>query len=373
MFRILSTLLAFALSLSTYAIGYVFQSGRGISTVWNSTDMIGVFPKSSTQTRFDVRSVNSSDNHISSFTGYGISLKNNMTYCALSPYSSEYYRNDNISTALPITFPTLTQTANGDISHIAPSDLMTASVTTTSENTATFNFSHLCQIVRLDVMVPEDVTFTGVTMFSTKGTFTQSGTLNIETLGIVPSSTSSMLSMTLNNISVTRGNKLTVYTIFLPTDMTGGSITATFSTTSGKSYTCTFGGKNFTAGKVYNIGRTLQLSSASARARVADAPLSEVGESQEARQRVAGVVTYPDAVTTDFTLALNDVSYDPLPPLTGDADNNETVNNDDITATARHIMGNTPVNFNATAADANKDGQINVGDLTKMSNIKNKK
>lgn len=373
MFRILFTLLAFALSLSTYAVGYVFQFGRGISAVWNTTDMIGIFAEGSTQSKFAVNSVNYSNNHQASFNGYGIRLNNNRKYFGISPYNTEYYQNDDISTALPLSFPTLTQTANDDISHIAPSDLMTASVTTTSENTATFNFSHLCNIVRLSVLVPEDVTFTGVTMFSTRGTFIQNATLNLEMPSIVPSSTSSTLSMALDNICVTRGSKLTVYLIFLPTNMTGGNITATFSTTSGKTYACNFEGRNFTAGNVYNIGRTLQASSATARERIAIPPLSEESESHEARQRVVGVVTYPDAVTTDFALALNDETYDALPLLKGDADNNDKVNNNDITATARHIMGNTPVNFNATAADANSDGKINVGDLTRMSNIINKK
>ena len=379
MLRFTLAIIATILTLSTYAIGYTYQAASGIKTTWATTDMIGVFAENDTQLRFDVSSINTSDNHKATFNGYGISLKNSRRYFALSPYSQDYYQHDNISTALPISFPTLTQTSNGSISHIAPMDLMAASVTTTTENKATFNFNHLCSIIRLEVKVPENATFNSVTLASTKGTFLINGTLNLETLNTTPTKTSSTLDMTLNNIYVSRGSNITVYLITMPTDMTGGTITATFTATDGRAFDCSFEGRKLNAAKVYNIGRTLfQTTSAQSKQQTPDTPDTPGADEtatakQETPRNATGVVTYPDGIITDFAIALNDISYAPLPPLTGDADGNGMVNNGDIMATANHITGSTPTGFNATAADANNDGEINVGDLTKISNIINKK
>ena len=53
----------------------------------------------------------------------------------------------------------------------------------------------------------------------------------------------------------------------------------------------------------------------------------------------------------------------------GDANADGIIDVADITAIAGYILGNTPHNFNPTAADANQDGVIDVGDITKTAAI----
>ena len=55
--------------------------------------------------------------------------------------------------------------------------------------------------------------------------------------------------------------------------------------------------------------------------------------------------------------------------ILGDANRDTQVNVGDFTATAHHILGNTPTQFNSKAADANQDYRIDVGDLTAIAHL----
>ena len=55
--------------------------------------------------------------------------------------------------------------------------------------------------------------------------------------------------------------------------------------------------------------------------------------------------------------------------LLGDANRDTYVDVADFTATAHHILGNTPESFNAKAANANEDDIIDVGDLTAIAHL----
>ena len=53
----------------------------------------------------------------------------------------------------------------------------------------------------------------------------------------------------------------------------------------------------------------------------------------------------------------------------GDANNSGAVNVADIVAVTNHIHGNTPEEFNATAADVNGSGSITVADIVGITNL----
>ena len=55
--------------------------------------------------------------------------------------------------------------------------------------------------------------------------------------------------------------------------------------------------------------------------------------------------------------------------ILGDANTDKRVDVGDYTATAHHILGNTPNPFNKKAANANQDNAIDVGDLTAIAHI----
>ena len=55
--------------------------------------------------------------------------------------------------------------------------------------------------------------------------------------------------------------------------------------------------------------------------------------------------------------------------ISGDADGDGTIDVNDITCVAAHILGRNPANFNAAAADADGDGTIDVNDITVIAGM----
>ena len=55
--------------------------------------------------------------------------------------------------------------------------------------------------------------------------------------------------------------------------------------------------------------------------------------------------------------------------ITGDVNNDGTVDISDYIGVANHILGNTPAGFNETAADVNNDGSIDISDYIGVANI----
>lgn len=350
---------------------YTFKANYGIVTTWTAGDKIGIFAESSRQTGYDIKTINASDAHqATAASSNGTGLKGSKRYFALSPYNYNYYVDDNISTALPIAYPTLTQQSNGSTTHLASSNLMVAQTTTTSSGTAAFNFTPLGVVLRINAMVPKTATFNRAEITASRGNIMSKGTLNLETRTVTPSVQSATATMMLSNISVQKGQMLTVYFILPATNLAGGDITATFTTTSNEAYSCTFSGMAMQAGRLYNIGRTLHAAIAGAKQE--DMPAPDRQPSPMAKiAKVAGDLYNPTCITSDFTIALNDEQYDPLPPeyILGDANGDGKVNVRDITAIMAYFTGKTPASFNRDAADANKDGVINKNDITHITNI----
>lgn len=369
MLRTITFILTLLTALGASATGYTYRSGYGMTTAWMNTDMVGVYAANSTQIRFDVQNI-TSDTHRAYLYGHGTGLRNNTRYFSLYPYSYEYYLYDYISTQLPVSYPTLTQTRNDDASHIAPSDYMAAEVLTTSANAATFSYSHLGVVLRINALVPKTATFNRAEITASRGNIMSKGTLNLETRTVTPLVQSATATMMLSNISVQKGQMLTVYFILPATNLAGGDITATFITTSNEAYSCTFSGMAMQAGRLYNIGRTLHAATAGAKQQ--DMSASDHQPSPMAKvAKVAGDLYNPTCITSDFTIALNDEQYDPLPPeyILGDANGDGKVNVRDITAITAYFTGKAPASFNRDAADANKDGVINKNDITHITNI----
>lgn len=349
-------------ALYAYSTDYVYKAGYGIASTWRTEDAIGIFPVQSSETYFGINSVNSTDSHLATCYGYGVGLTSGKKYYALSPFVDSYYMNGNVSTALPLSYPTLKQSKNNDMTHIAKSDYMIADVTASSSTT--FSFDHLGYMLRLSVKTQDAETFTGAELQTSKGAFMNKGTLNIEERRLTVEESSSVVGLTLDNIYVSRGGQLTVYFVLPATDMSSGKITATFKTASGNTYTCSFDGKKYEAGKLYNVERTL--SQGGTYRMVQTFQQSQELTTRQSKQRKASAsVTYSNCQIKDFILASNDISY----YIIGDANSDGKVSISDIVTTVKYINGITPTKFNKDAVDFNKDGIVNKTDLPKLENL----
>lgn len=368
------TLTAIILALNAVAIGYVFNAGSGLSCSWESNDAVGVFPLNDIQTRFFVQGISSTDNSQAKLTATGLTLKGLTKYNSLYPYSSSYYANDNVSTVLPISYNNLTQSGNDNASHLSTSDFMVAGTTTANDGSGAFSYTHLGAVLRLSLMTPDDALFSEATLEVSQSAFMKTGILNLDNKTLTKSTFDNKISLNINSISVKRGQLLTLYFIIPATNLSSALNTVTLKTTDRRAYSCTFNCQNYVANRVYNIGRTLVRSNAvpytRERSMMNIEPVEERDLNARSRAMSTGMLGCTAAA---FALALNDVSYSPLPPIPGDANGDDKLDESDITTIEQYIIGKSPARFVKEAADANSDGQVNVGDITVITNIlKNK-
>lgn len=372
--KILTTLTAILLALNAVAIDYVFSAGSGLLCSWGANDAVGVFAVNDTQIRFFVQNISSTDKSQAQLRVSGMSLNGQTKYNSLYPYSSIYYANDNVSTALPLSYPDLTQSENGNASHLSVCDFMTAGITTANDGGGTFRYTHLGAVLRLSLMTPDDALFSDATLEVSQSAFMKTGILNLENKALTKSTFDNKISLNLNSISVKRGQLLTLYFIIPATSLSSALNTVTLTTADRKAYTCTFNCQNYVANSVYNIGRTLVRSNAVQSSRERSMMNIEPAGERDLNARSRAMATGALGCTAAaFALALNDVNYSPLPPIPGDANGDDKLDESDITTIEQYIMGNTPARFVKEAADVNGDGQVNVGDITVITNIlKNK-
>lgn len=355
-----------------FSIDYVYREGYGIVASWSANDAIGVYANNSTQTRFFINSVDADNPHASSGYGYGINLMNNKQYFAMSPYSADYYQNDNISTALPLAFSALTQRSNGDVGHLASQDIMVADVMTTSENQATFNFEHTGAILRLAVKVPEDGVFRKAMLSVGQDVFTSTASMNVENKTITPITTAKMVELLLDNISVRKGELLTVYFMLPAVDLSNMEITARFVTSENIAYVCGFEGFNCKAGRMYNVGRTVvESDDMDIEYRDTTPAKARIVSQNRVMERAAGVVTYPRCTLKDFILDGEDVRYDPFtqPNPIGDANGDGRVTISDYSAIVSCLMNQIPDKIVKKSADIDGDNKITEKDLDALVRI----
>lgn len=203
---------------SSVAIG-----DSGASFAWDEDDVIGIFPDKGDQVSFAMEQGAGTQTAI--FSGGGWALKSSAKYAAYYPH---VYENRDV-TKIPVSYVGQTQNGNANTDHIGAYDFMAASVTTPSNGAVAFDMQHLGALVQLTVTVPEPSTLTKVVLTSTTE-FTQTGTIDLtaEIPAITAVTQSNTLDITLNNVTTTEANeKVIVYFMMAPVDLTDSELTAT--------------------------------------------------------------------------------------------------------------------------------------------------
>ena len=80
-------------------------------------------------------------------------------------------------------------------------------------------------------------------------------------------------------------------------------------------------------------------------------------------------IAISDENATSHTSAMTTSTIKVNTYIIGDANTDRKVDVADFTATAHHLLNNTPTNFHMKAADANTDNRIDVGDLTAIAHL----
>ncbi len=220
----------------------------GVKFTWAVNDTLGIFPNEGLQVYFPMASGAGSNK--ASFTGGGWALKPSSNYTAYYPLVGKFYLDKQ---AIPISYMGQTQVNNATTDHLGEYDYMVAAASTPTEGKVNFNFNRLNSLIRLNIVAPVGSSYTQIKLES-EGLFLNKGSLDLSTQNITYSETSNTFFLNLEDITTTAGNNtLVLYLMLAPTDLSEKEITATIIDDNNNSTTTTFTGRNFVAGKVYNL------------------------------------------------------------------------------------------------------------------------
>ena len=235
-------------------------SDKSINFSWAGYDAMGVFPvapHSNNQAKRTLSVPAGADAHYATFDGAGWELSQNNTYAAYVPYngslpSSTLY--DEVPVDLNGQDGTLETIGKKYDYMYAPSTRGTFKNLGGKNTEIVFDFEHAVSIIQLNLTMPVAAKWKSVSLESADGSkvWTTSATMNVATGEVTPKETSSVDSISLNNVKTTESNKtLTLYLAVLPT--TTGDLTLTAKTSADRSYTATLKGKTFKAGRAYRF------------------------------------------------------------------------------------------------------------------------
>ena len=237
--------------LNAYAASYTFDINKGISFSWQYDDALGVYTTKGTR----IKHWALADGKVTSFSSYGWSLVGNCKYYLYYPYNNSYFQNDTPITALPITFEGQVQSENNSLEHLATYDYMIGEGNT-EETSADFNLNHICSVIRIEYVSPKSAVYTNVALKTTDNLFCQTAEMNLETQSINPILKDCYANLTLNNIAVEEGEKLVVYMVVAPVDLSGWDVKLTITSEDGEEINLDILANELRAGKLYLLNTT---------------------------------------------------------------------------------------------------------------------
>lgn len=225
-----------------------------VKCTWAANDTVGVFPEGGFQVPFPMTSGTGSNS--ATFNGEGWALKNSVVYMAYYPMQGKFYLDkENI----PVKYTGQTVTENGSTAHLGKYDYMVTSATTPEFGIVNFQFKHVGALICLKVKMKETSTIDYVNLLTDESVFTEAGHIDLTetTPSIKPSYNVKSFKVYLNNIAVEANKELIVYFLMPPADLTDKTLKAVIHKKNGYFQEIPLTGKNFEAGKAYELTTTM--------------------------------------------------------------------------------------------------------------------
>ena len=357
-----------------YAGNYTYQQRGGMSFEWQSTDVFALFTTSGTimEVTVTANGVNKSDKHYVITENKGWAFALNSVYYGCYPYSVNYKLLHSPYTALPITYTNQTQTANNNTEHLAQTDYMTAQGTST-QNAFPMNYTRLGSILRIAAYVPEEKTFTSLTLTARDNTqwFTTEAMMNATNNTMTPTATAASVTLSLNNITVAAGDSLIAYIMTAPADLSGKSMQLSLQASDGSALQTYLSGCNIQAGKAYplSVGRENYFRTSQSSAPKENEDTEEILSLQldiENNEPTDAQITTATAYTPDFA---PDASNKMKAFLLGDVNLDGVVDVTDAVLIINHYQARTTEQLDFNVSDVNGDSVIDVTDAVGIINI----
>lgn len=338
---------------------------------WTETDQICVYTTSATRIKFFIESL-SPDARNATLTASGWALVPETQYYSYFPYNKSFHSAPvKPMTALPVSYTGQCQQENSSIGHLAAYDYMTSRLFTGSD-ACHINYNHVASIVRIECPMRSSESLESITLSTASNLFTTSATMDVTNNQLTPTEKASSVTLTLDGLSLARGQKLVAYLMMAPVNLSGIPVEVTVHTTDGRSARQVFFGPNVRAGKLYTIKMDVGFvnDAGSKQSSVDNRVLAKgntiaVLDEENVNPATTVNIKYPTASAPDFILDAGNDFRDNV--LLGDANGDGKVNTTDAVVVINYYLGKTNT-IDIKAADINQDGKINTTDAVGIIN-----
>lgn len=235
----------------------ISQSGSDAPAfAWKGGDVIGIIPMNgkTVQSNYEIAEIGSNPKN-ATFDGGVWALKEGKEYAAYYPFNEQIVRSgDN----LEFSFLGQTQSANNSLTHLGAYDYMYASAVVPTSGKAQFDFNHKISLVRLQLTVPKEDTFTRVILESDVNWFATGASLKLSDGTMSATENAKSATINLSNLEVAANGVLTVWFAMLPTNALNGKALSAKLFGGEAIYICEITGiTTIVAGSAYSYAATL--------------------------------------------------------------------------------------------------------------------
>ena len=225
----------------------LFEDGDGLKFTWQENDEIGVVPMSGRPLSFPIHAENAGKN-TALFDGGSWALKSSEKYAAFFPIDAKNQKTD-------ISHITIDYTGQMQ-GNYTDYDFLATGAVKPSNGQVTFNMKRLSAILKISISMPAGGTARYGKLIAPSPVFGLKGTLDLS--GNEPVYTPEIMTKYINTdlggdrTSASAWN-YTIYMMIPPTDLSGETLSFRLTSDAGYAYEATLTGKNFEAGKAYQL------------------------------------------------------------------------------------------------------------------------
>ena len=225
----------------------VAPSGSSYDFHWEAADTVGIFPDAGSQVYFAMSSGVGTNNV--QFDGGAWWLRLESQYSSYYPFVGDMYlQSDRIPVAFTGQCQTGTSTYDGANFFLAAPDAVVL------EDELHFTYRMLNTLFRVEATLPVG-TYTKMTMSLDEPLFVKEGHYDLSNPSIVVERRMKTLDVALENFTVASASApVSVYVTQAPVDLTGKTVTVSFESSEGRSYSCQISpSREYVAGKCYRF------------------------------------------------------------------------------------------------------------------------
>lgn len=246
---------ALLLSVEAWAIGYEFRQGKGLELSWQTDDRVGVTTGNVSygemeQLSFWTSSKEQASRQDRSLYAVGYQLKPATTYYSYSPYRwASVFDAHNIQ----CRYDQQKQEGNGSTFGLASCDYQMAKATTSSTD-CTFHYRHIGGVLRISFPAPSAMTIAALCITTETPTLATVAVMDIIDQKVTLGGYSTALTLTTENLNVTKAEEVTLYLAMPAQDLSSTNICISVRDDGGNITPLgSFLGPNVKAGRLYDV------------------------------------------------------------------------------------------------------------------------